>query len=88
VEPYQGQRPAPGGILRDVFTMGARPVALLNSPPLRPLEDARNRYLFAGIVRASATTAIAWRPDRRRRGDFAPALRRQSAGQRDVRRRL
>jgi phosphoribosylformylglycinamidine synthase len=40
-----------GGILRDVFTMGARPVVVLNSLRLGPLEDARNRYLFAGIVR-------------------------------------
>lgn len=51
VEPYQGAATGVGGILRDVFTMGARPVAVLNSLRLGPLEDARNRYLFAGIVR-------------------------------------
>ncbi len=51
VEPYQGAATGAGGILRDVFTMGARPVALLNSLRLGPLEDARNRYLFAGVVR-------------------------------------
>ncbi len=51
VEPYQGAATGVGGILRDVFTMGARPVALLNSLRLGPLDDARNRYLFAGIVR-------------------------------------
>ncbi len=51
VEPYQGAATGAGGILRDVFTMGARPVAMLNSLRLGPLDVARNRYLFAGIVR-------------------------------------
>jgi len=51
VEPYQGAATGVGGILRDVFTMGARPVAVLNSLRLGPLDDSRNRYLFAGIVR-------------------------------------
>jgi len=51
VEPYQGAATGAGGILRDVFTMGARPVALLNSLRFGPLEEARNRYLFAGVVR-------------------------------------
>jgi len=51
VEPYQGAATGAGGILRDVFTMGARPVALLNSLRFGALDDARNRYLFAGVVR-------------------------------------
>jgi phosphoribosylformylglycinamidine synthase len=51
VEPYQGAATGVGGILRDVFTMGARPVAVLNSLRLGPLDEPRNRYLFAGIVR-------------------------------------
>ena len=51
VEPYQGAATGAGGILRDVFTMGARPVALLNSLRFGNLDDARNRYLFAGVVR-------------------------------------
>jgi phosphoribosylformylglycinamidine synthase subunit PurL len=51
VEPYQGAATGVGGILRDVFTMGARPVALLNSLRFGPLEEPRNRYLFAGVVR-------------------------------------
>jgi phosphoribosylformylglycinamidine synthase subunit PurL len=51
VEPYQGAATGVGGILRDVFTMGARPVALLNSLRFGPLDHARNRYLFAGVVR-------------------------------------
>src|SRR6266516_3927777 len=51
VEPYQGAATGAGGILRDVFTMCARPVALLNSLRFGPTCDARNRYLFAGVVR-------------------------------------
>ena len=51
VEPYQGAATGVGGILRDVFTMGARPVALLNSLRFGPLTEPRNRYLFAGVVR-------------------------------------
>ncbi len=51
VEPYQGAATGVGGILRDVFTMGARPVAMLNSLRFGPLEIPRNRYLFAGVVR-------------------------------------
>jgi len=51
VEPYQGAATGVGGILRDVFTMGARPVAVLNSLRFGPLDHPRNRYLFAGVVR-------------------------------------
>jgi phosphoribosylformylglycinamidine synthase len=51
VEPYQGAATGVGGILRDVFTMGARPIALLNSLRFGPLESARVRYLFAGVVK-------------------------------------
>ena len=51
VEPYQGAATGVGGILRDVFTMGARPVALLNSLRFGPLDEARNRYLCAGVVK-------------------------------------
>jgi phosphoribosylformylglycinamidine synthase II len=51
VEPYQGAATGVGGILRDVFTMGARPVAVLNSLRFGSLDEARNRYLFAGVVK-------------------------------------
>src|SRR5512143_522021 len=51
IEPYQGAATGVGGIMRDVFTMGARPVALLNSLRFGPLDEARNRYLCAGVVR-------------------------------------
>jgi len=51
VEPYQGAATGVGGILRDIFTMGARPVALLNSLRFGPLDQPRNRYLLAGVVK-------------------------------------
>ena len=63
VEPYQGAATGVGGIIRDIFTMGARPIALLNSlrfGPTTPAGDpsaqtdaataARNRYLLGGVV--------------------------------------
>src|SRR5260221_4959958 len=50
VEPYQGAATGVGGIVRDIFTMGARPVALLDSLRFGPLSEPRNRYLFAGVV--------------------------------------
>ncbi|MGH8871483.1 MAG: phosphoribosylformylglycinamidine synthase subunit PurL [Acidimicrobiia bacterium] len=50
VEPYQGAATGVGGILRDVFTMGARPIALWDQIRFGPLEDPRNRYLFNGVV--------------------------------------
>ena len=51
VEPYQGAATGVGGILRDVFTMGARPIAMLNSLRFGSLDTARVRYLVAGVVR-------------------------------------
>ena len=50
IEPYQGAATGVGGILRDIFTMGARPVALLNSLRFGPLFIPKNRYLFEGVV--------------------------------------
>ena len=50
VEPYQGAATGVGGILRDIFTMGAQPIAFLNSLRFGNLEDARVRYLFDGVV--------------------------------------
>jgi phosphoribosylformylglycinamidine synthase len=51
VEPYQGAATGVGGILRDVFTMGARPIAMLNSLRFGSLDHPRVRYLFAGVVK-------------------------------------
>ena len=50
VEPYQGAATGVGGILRDIFTMGARPIALWDSLRFGPLDQPRNRYLFKGVV--------------------------------------
>ncbi len=50
VEPFQGAATGVGGILRDIFTMGARPVANLNSLRFGPLSDVHNRYLFEHVV--------------------------------------
>ncbi len=50
IEPYQGAATGVGGILRDVFTMGARPVANLNSLRFGSFDDARTRYLLNGVV--------------------------------------
>lgn len=50
VEPFQGAATGVGGILRDIFTMGARPIALLNSLRFGSLKDARTRRLFQGVV--------------------------------------
>lgn len=50
IEPYQGAATGVGGIVRDIFTMGARPIASLNSLRFGPLHDERVKYLFAGVV--------------------------------------
>ncbi len=50
VEPYQGAATGVGGILRDIFTMGARPVAVWDPIRFGPLDDAKNRYLLSGVV--------------------------------------
>lgn len=50
IEPYQGAATGVGGIVRDIFTMGARPVAILDSLRFGPPITARNRYLLHGVV--------------------------------------
>ncbi len=50
VEPFQGAATGVGGILRDIFTMGARPIAVLNSLRFGSLDDAKTRRLFTGVV--------------------------------------
>jgi phosphoribosylformylglycinamidine synthase II len=50
IEPYQGAATGVGGILRDVFTMGARPVALLNSLRFGSPDDPKTRHLLSGVV--------------------------------------
>jgi phosphoribosylformylglycinamidine synthase II len=55
IEPYHGAATGVGGIIRDIFTMGARPVALLNSLRFGELDDAHIRYLFSGAVAGIAS---------------------------------
>ncbi|HUE76042.1 MAG TPA: phosphoribosylformylglycinamidine synthase subunit PurL [Chloroflexota bacterium] len=50
VEPFQGAATGVGGIVRDIFTMGARPIALLDSLRFGPPTNPRNRYLLHGVV--------------------------------------
>jgi phosphoribosylformylglycinamidine synthase len=50
IEPYQGAATGVGGILRDVFAMGARPIAILDALRFGPLDRGRNRHLFSGVV--------------------------------------
>jgi len=54
IEPYQGAATGVGGILRDIFTMGARPVALLDSLRFGLLDRPQNRHLFKGVVEGIA----------------------------------
>ena len=51
VEPYQGAATGVGGIMRDIFTMGARPIASLNSLRFGELSDPQARHLFRGVVK-------------------------------------
>ncbi|MGI9952236.1 phosphoribosylformylglycinamidine synthase subunit PurL [Moorellaceae bacterium AZ2] len=50
IEPFQGAATGVGGIVRDIFAMGARPIALLDSLRFGPLDNPRNRYLLSGVV--------------------------------------
>ena len=59
IEPYQGAATGIGGILRDIFTMGARPIALMDPLRFGPLSDARSRWIAEGVV--SGITAMATR---------------------------
>lgn len=50
IEPYQGAATGVGGILRDVFAMGARPIAILDALRFGPLDSGHNRHLFNGVI--------------------------------------
>lgn len=50
VEPFQGAATGVGGIVRDIFAMGARPIALVDSLRFGPLEEPRQQFLFHGVV--------------------------------------
>ena len=50
VEPYQGAATGVGGILRDIFTMGARPIAVMDPLRFGTLDEPRTRWIFEGVV--------------------------------------
>ena len=50
IEPYQGAATGVGGIIRDIFTMGARPIALLNALRFGPIDNPQTRRIVAGVV--------------------------------------
>jgi len=50
IEPYQGAATGVGGILRDIFSMGARPIAVMDPLRFGPLDDPRSRWIAAGVV--------------------------------------
>ena len=55
VEPHEGAATGVGGILRDIFTMGARPIGVWDALRFGPLDDPRNRYLLEGVVSGIAS---------------------------------
>jgi phosphoribosylformylglycinamidine synthase len=55
IEPFQGAATGVGGIIRDIFTMGARPVALMNSLRFGPLSIPKNRSILAGVTAGIAS---------------------------------
>jgi len=62
VEPYQGAATGVGGILRDIFTMGARPIAVLDALRFGDPKDPRTRHLVDGVVRAWRLRQLRRRP--------------------------
>src|SRR5580704_15436928 len=50
IEPYQGAATGVGGILRDIFTMGARPIAIMDPLRFGPIDDDRSRWIAGGVV--------------------------------------
>ena len=88
IEPYQGAATGVGGIIRDIFTMGARPIASLNSlrfGPMDGLDGARTRRIVEGVVAGIAGYGNSiGDPDDRRRDRLRADLCRQPARQRAV----
>ncbi len=83
IEPYQGAATGVGGIVRDIISMGARPVALLDPLMFGPLTEARNRWLLEGVVAGHRRLRQLHRRAHGRRRD---PLRRAALGEPDRRR--
>ena len=87
VEPFQGAATGVGGILRDVFAVGARPIAVLDSLRFGELDSPRSRYLFDWRRQGHRPLRqLDRRADRRRRGLLRGPVRAELPRQRDVRR--
>ena len=82
VEPYQGAATGVGGILRDIFTMGARPIALMDPLFFGPLDDARCRWLTEGVVAGISGYGNSWACPPWAASSPSPPLRPQPARQR------
>ena len=87
IEPFQGAATGVGGILRDIFTMGARPIAVMDALRFGPLDDpetgARNRRILEGVVAGIAHYGNCFGvPTVGGEMRFRAMLQRQSAGQR------
>jgi phosphoribosylformylglycinamidine synthase len=86
IEPYQGATTGVGGILRDVFTMGARPIAALNFLRFGEPDHPKTRHLVSGVVAGIGGYGNSFGvPTGGRRHGLSPALQRQHSRQRDGR---
>ena len=87
VEPFQGAATGVGGILRDIFALGARPIAVLDSLRFGDISTPRTRYLLERVVAGIARVRqLGRRADRRRRDLLRAALRAELPRERHVRR--
>ena len=87
VEPFQGAATGVGGILRDIFALGARPIAVLDSLRFGDVSTPRTRYLLERVVAGiGGVRQLGRRADRRRRDLLRAALRAELPRERDVRR--
>ena len=88
VEPYQGAATGVGGIVRDIMSMGARPVAVMDQLRFGPADAEDTRRVLPGVVAGVGGYGnCLGLPNVGRRGGVRPVLRRQPARQRAVRRR-
>ncbi len=86
IEPYQGAATGVGGIMRDVFTMGARPIAMMNALRFGEPDHPKTRHLVSGVVVGHRRLwQLHGRADGGRRSQFPRSLQRQHPGQRHVR---
>ena len=86
VEPFQGAATGVGGILRDIFAVGARPIAVLDSLRFGELDSPRSRYLFEGAVKGIGHYGNSIGvPTVGGEVYFEPAVRAELPGERDVR---